>query len=107
MTFGKPPERVLTVASITAPLLAAAGATDKIISRSFEPASFPGEYAPQLEDVPLLSTSDELGREVIISQNPDLVLTYDGAETSSPAELEPAGIDVLVPRGYCTDTARG
>lgn len=71
VTIEDSPERMLTVASVAAPLVAAAGAADKIIARE-----------------------------------PDLVITYEGSD-NAPQDLEAAGIDVLVNRAYCLDTATG
>lgn len=86
--------------------MAAAGAADKIVVRSFETASFLGEYEAELADVPLVSRTEELSREELIARKPDLVITYEGSD-NAPEDLEAAGIDVLVNQGYCTETAQG
>ncbi|MBO0884898.1 MAG: hypothetical protein J2P17_32105 [Mycobacterium sp.] len=46
--FEHAPKRVITVGSVTAPLIAAAGAGDRVITRTYETSSFPGEYADEL-----------------------------------------------------------
>lgn len=103
VVFDEQPERVLSVASVAAPLLAAAGSADKIVMRTFEAASFPGEYGPQLADVPLIDPPErELALEEIIAMEPDVVITYLGAGESA-SDLEAAGIKLLINRGYCAD----
>lgn len=106
VTFEQAPERVVTVASVAAPMVAAAGAADTIEARTFETASFLGEYADELAEVPLETTTEEMSREELIALEPDLVITYEGSETT-PEDLEAAGIDSYVTRGYCADTAQG
>ncbi|GAA0934262.1 ABC transporter substrate-binding protein [Pseudonocardia zijingensis] len=104
VTFDEPPGRVVTVGSVAAPLVAAAGAADRIVVRTFETASFPGEYAPELDGVEVVAPTVELAREEIISRIPDLVISYEGAATGAD-ELAGVGIDLLVSRGYCQDAA--
>lgn len=106
VTIERPLRRVLTVASVAAPLVAAAGGADKIVARTFETASFLGEYADELAGVPLVSRTKELAREEIIARDPDLVLTFEGSD-NDPVVLHAAGIDVLVSRGYCLNTSSG
>lgn len=101
--FANSPERVLTVGSVAAPLVAAAGAADKILLRTFETASFPGEYEPALRAVPLIAPANqELSREEIIARGADLVISFEGAANSAE-DLEAAGINLLVNKGYCAD----
>lgn len=103
VVFDEQPERVLTVASVAAPLVAAAGAADKIVLRTFETASFPGEYAPLLRDVQLVDPPDlELSLEEVVALDPDVVITYLGAAELAP-ELDAVGINLLVNRGYCAE----
>lgn len=104
VTFERPPERVVTVGSVAAPLVAAAGAEDRIVVRTFEPASFPGEYDDELQDVEVVAPTAELAREEVIARDPDLVITFEGAATAAD-DLADAGIEVLVSRGYCQDAA--
>jgi len=104
VTFDSPPQRVVTVGSVAAPLVAAAGAADRIVVRTFETASFPGEYAAALQDTEIVAPSAELAREEIISRTPDLVISYEGAATTAD-DLAAAGINLLVSRGYCQDAA--
>lgn len=104
VTFDSPPQRIITVGSVAAPLVAAAGASDKIILRTFETASLPGEYGPALQDVEIVAPTVELAREEIIGRTPDLVISYEGA-TITPEDLAGVGINLLVSRGYCQDAA--
>jgi len=104
VTFDSPPQRVITIGSVAAPLVAAAGAADKIVVRTFETASFPGEYTTALQDVEIVAPTVELAREEIISRSPDVVISYEGATTTAD-DLAGAGIELLVSRGYCQDAA--
>lgn len=106
VVINSPRQSVLTVASVAAPLVAAAGGAGKIVARTFETASFPGEYADELAAVPLVSRTEELSREAIIARKPDLVITYEGSD-NAPQDLEAAGIPVYIPKSYCTDNAQG
>lgn len=102
VTFTEPPQRVLTAGSVAAPIVAAAGAGDRVVTRSYEASPFPGEYAEQLREAELVSPTAELNQEEIIARTPDVVVTF--ASTSvEPADLEAVGIRQLVTRGYCSD----
>ncbi|MBH0780234.1 ABC transporter substrate-binding protein [Nocardia bovistercoris] len=98
--FDSPPQRVVTVGSIAAPLVAAAGAPDRIVTRTFETAPFPGEYADALRGAEIIAPTAELAREEIIARTPDLVVSFEGAAISAD-DLAAARIPLLVTRGYC------
>ncbi|MGN2640202.1 ABC transporter substrate-binding protein [Nocardia takedensis] len=100
VSFERSPERVVTVGSVAAPLLAAAGAADRVKTRSFETAPFPGEYAEALRGAEMIAPTAELAREEIIARTPDLVVSFEGAAISAE-DLAAAGIPLLVTRGYC------
>lgn len=102
--FERPPARVVTVGSIAAPLIAAAGAADRIVTRTFETAPFPGEYAPALTHAEMITPTADLAREQIIARTPDLVVSFEGAAIK-PEDLSTAGIPLLVTRGYCKNAA--
>ncbi|MDO3649922.1 ABC transporter substrate-binding protein [Nocardia mangyaensis] len=104
VTFDAPPQRVVTVGSIAAPLIAAAGAADRITTRTFETAPFPGQYAEALSGVEITAPSGELAREEIINRSPDLVVSFEGAAVT-PDDLAQVNIPLLVTRGYCRDAA--
>jgi iron complex transport system substrate-binding protein len=106
VTFDSPPQRVVTIGSVAAPLVAAAGAADRIVVRTFETASFPGQYAAALQNVEIVAPTAELAREEIINRTPDLVISFEGSATTAD-DLAGAGIDLLVSRGYCQDAAGG
>lgn len=106
VTFAAPPRRVVTVGSVAAPLIAAAGAADRIVTRSFEPAPFPGEYADELAGIEITSRTGELAREEIINRVPDLVVSFEGAAVTAD-DLAPVSIPLLVTRGYCREAAGG
>ncbi|MFC6013038.1 ABC transporter substrate-binding protein [Nocardia lasii] len=104
VTFTSAPQRVVTVGSIAAPLIAAAGAADRIVTRTFEAAAFPGEYADALHDIEITAPTAELAREEIISRSPDLVVSVEGL-TVSHEDLAQVNIPLIVNRGYCKDAA--
>lgn len=104
VTFTTPPRRVVTVGSVAAPLIAAAGAADRIITRTFETAPFPGQYADSLKNIEITAPTGELAREEIINRTPDLVVSFEGAAVT-PDDLARVNIPLLVTRGYCRDAS--
>lgn len=104
VTFDAPPQRVVTVGSIAAPLIAAAGAADRIVTRTFEAASFPGEYGEELRNIEITAPTAELAREEIINRSPDLVVSVEGLSVT-PDDLAQVNIPLIVTRGYCRDAA--
>ncbi|SNY77869.1 iron complex transport system substrate-binding protein [Nocardia amikacinitolerans] len=104
VTFTAPPRRVVTVGSVAAPLIAAAGAADRVVTRTFETAPFPGQYADALKNIEVTAPTGELAREEIINRTPDLVVSYEGAAVT-PDDLARVNIPLLVTRGYCRDAA--
>ncbi|MEU2254000.1 ABC transporter substrate-binding protein [Nocardia xishanensis] len=104
VTFTAPPRRVVTVGSVAAPLVAAAGAADRIVARTFETAPLPGQYAEALKNIEIVAPTGELAREEIINRAPDLVVSFEGAAVT-PDDLAKVDIPLLVTRGYCRDAA--
>ncbi|MGI5216853.1 ABC transporter substrate-binding protein [Nocardia sp. CA-290969] len=104
VTFATAPQRVVTVGSVAAPLIAAAGAADRIVTRTFETAPFPGRYEEALKDIEVTAPTGELAREEIINRTPDLVVSFEGAAVT-PDDLARVNIPLLVTRGYCRDAA--
>jgi iron complex transport system substrate-binding protein len=107
VTIAKPPERVMTVGAEAPALMWAAGAADKIKVRA---ATFGATYGPAEEafkEVPLISTDEEPSREVVIEQNPDLLLSYGLLDT--PVEdLKAVGITQLSVSDQCdSETSDG
>ncbi len=100
------PERVLTMGSVAATLMWAAGATDKVTTRANEGGVSLGPAGEALEKVPLISPNQELSREVIIGQDPDLVISY-GLNMTSAQDLEASGIKSIVNAGFCDGTGSG
>lgn len=100
------PERVLTMGSVAATLMWAAGATDKITARANEGGVSLGPAEEALEKVPLISPNQELPREVIIGQEPDLVISY-GLNMTNAQDLEVAGIKSIINAGFCDGTGSG
>ncbi|KAF0846071.1 ABC transporter substrate-binding protein [Nocardia caishijiensis] len=104
VTFTAPPQRVVTVGSIAAPTIAAAGAADRIVTRTFEAAAFPGEYGDDLKGIEITAPTAELAREEIIARSPDLVVSVEGLSVT-PDDLAQVNIPLIVTRGYCRDAA--
>jgi iron complex transport system substrate-binding protein len=104
--LSKRPERVLTMGSVAATLMWAAGATDKITARANEGNVSLGPAEQALQKVPLISPNQELSQEVIIGQRPDLVISY-GLNMTTWQDLEAAGIHSVVNAGFCDGTGSG
>ncbi|WP_216910808.1 ABC transporter substrate-binding protein [Nocardia noduli] len=104
VTFEAAPRRVVTVGSIAAPMIAAAGAADRVIARTFETAPFPGAYTDRLAHAEFVAPTAELAREEIIARTPDVVVSFEGAAVT-PNDLAAARIPLIVTRGYCKDAA--
>lgn len=102
-TIEKPVERVLTVASDSSTTVAAVGAADRIVARAAEGGAPLGSYEDELCDIPQITVSGEPSREIIIAQQPELVVSY-GLDIP-PENLEAAGIDSIVPSWRCDTTA--
>lgn len=95
-----PPQRVVTIGAEAPLLVAAAGGADRLVALggAVEPAFF-GDAGDELEDVPRLSSvAAELSAEVLLAQEPDLVISInsDGFDA-----LEAAGVPGLVISGRC------
>lgn len=105
-TIEERPERILTMGSTASTLMWAAGATDAITTRAYESVSDLGPAEAALQDVPLISNDQDLSLEVIIGQNPDLVITY-GLNLTTQEDLAAAGIDSIVNSGFCDGGGSG
>lgn len=100
--FDAPPERVLALGGEAGTLLWAAGATESIstfVSVEGEPLGDAEQdllARPQLE----IPGSGEIPLEVIVGEEPDLVVTF-GLNSTTPEDLEAAGIKTLFITNYC------
>lgn len=104
VTIEQPAKRVVTVASDSSTAVAAVGAASRIVARSAEGGAPLGPYEDELRDIPQITVNGEPSREVIIGQQPELVVSYAGLDTPA-ADLEAAGIDSIVPSWRCDTTA--
>lgn len=102
VTVEEPPERVMTMGPEAPTLMAAAGAAEEIDIRAAEFGYPLGRYEDALADVRLISSLEEPSREVIIAQEPDLVIHY-GLSATTPEDLAAAGIDSIVVSGLCDE----
>lgn len=107
VTIAAAPERTVLLSSAPVPFLHSLGVMDRVVSRA---GAYPDDYYDQdtraeLADVPLLT--DELdasghlqiSKEVVITQEPDLVLGQ--VDNISRESLESVGIPQLVEPGLC------
>lgn len=109
VTFDAPPERVALLESAPVTILHALGVLDRAVLRA---GAFPEEYYDDETDAAIAGIESlgedldesghlQLSQEVIIGQQPDLVLGLpDGISRESLAE---AGINTLVQPVYCPD----
>lgn len=102
----KRPERVLTSGSTAATLMWAAGAAEFVTTRAAEGGAPLGPAEEAYEDVPQISPSDDLSREAIIGETPDLVINA-GLNLTTPEDLEAVGIHSIVNAGFCDGTGSG
>ncbi len=83
VTFDAPPERIVTIKSSTAELVAALGAADRLVGTAFSDGPPPADLAPALADVPVISEKVP-GQEALLALEPDLV--YGGWESNFSAD---------------------
>ena len=102
VTIEAPPQRVLVIGGEAGTLVAAAGGTDRISAFAPLVGEPLGDAQAELSARPQLpiGSSDDLSREFIIGQTPDLVVTF-GLEGTTPEDLESVGIPTLIVAGYC------
>lgn len=109
VTIEAAPERTLLLTSSPVPFLHAIGVMDRVVSRAgaYPPDYYDEQTQAELEDIPLLT--DELdasghlqiSREIVISEEPDLVL---GQVDNIPRDtLEAVGIPQLVEPALCAE----
>jgi iron complex transport system substrate-binding protein len=107
VTFDAPPERVVMLKSSAVPYLHALGVMDKVVARAGE---YPADYydsatRAELDDIPLLTdemdTSGHLqiSKEVLIAEQPDLVLGE--VDNLSRDTLGAVDIDLLEEPAMC------
>lgn len=106
------PQRVVVLGSSPIPLVEAAGAMDRVIAKAGEFPDGPYEQDTReaLAAIPTIGDGEDEGgtvqisQEVIIAEEPDLVIGYE-TETISRAALTDAGIDMLITPAFCPDNA--
>jgi iron complex transport system substrate-binding protein len=109
VTFEQAPERTVLLSSTPVTFLQALGVMDRVVARA---GAFPDEYyddatIAELDDVELLTdqldTSGHLqiSKEVVISQEPDLVLGE--ADNLNRETLDSVGIPLLVEPAFCPE----
>lgn len=100
VSFEKQPSRVLTIGSAAISLLDAAGASDKITTRTGEfGADLPAGLATPPTDAKIVDPSDP-SAEAIIGAGADVVYGY-GLFNAKPEALEQAGVPLLTVAGEC------
>ena len=109
VTFDAPPERVVMLKSSAVPYLHALGVMDKVVARA---GDYPADYydaatRAELDDIPLLTdemdTSGHLqiSKEVVIAEQPDLVLGE--VDNLSRDTLGAVDIDLLEEPAMCPE----
>lgn len=106
VTLEQQPQRVLTLGAVASTLMWSAGAADRITARANEGGVSLGPADTALRDVPIISPNQELSREVIIGQRPDVVISY-GLNLTGPEDLAEAGIQSIVNAGFCDGSGSG
>lgn len=109
VTFDAPPERVVMLKSSAVPYLHALGVMDQVVARAGEyPADYyDAETQAELDDIPLLTdemdTSGHLqiSKEIVISEEPDLVLGE--VDNLSRDTLDAVDIDLLEEPAMCPE----
>lgn len=109
VTFDAPPERVVMLKSSAVPYLHALGVMDQVVARAGEyPADYyDAETQAELDDIPLLTdemdTSGHLqiSKEVVIAEEPDLVLGE--VDNLSRDTLDAVDIDLLEEPAMCSE----
>ena len=110
LTFTQPPQRVISLWQPPNELLLALGAQAQIIGLAGNYTALPPVLAKAAANIPLLGDAMRWpSREIILTQNPDLVISegldgfaFDPAQGyATVAELEQAGIPVLSTGSSC------
>jgi iron complex transport system substrate-binding protein len=99
VTIERAPDRVMTIGSGAPTLVWAAGAADRIdaLIGVLDPL---GPAAAAFEGVPMVVPGDVPSKEVLLGQDPDLLLDY-GLTAISWEEVEALGLDQIVDSGQC------
>lgn len=104
LSIDSEPASILTIGTSALSLLDAAGAADRIVSRSGEfGAELPVNLATDLSEVPIVDPSDPT-TEKIVGASADVVVGY-GLFNSTDEDLTAAGVDNIVIDGECSHDA--
>jgi len=102
LTFDHPAERVVTIGSDAALVVAAAGGASRIVQRSSEGGTPLGRYTDVLGRVPEVAANTVPGAESILAKRPDLVVSYELSNYAGlQSVLGQAGVKVMVPNWRC------
>ncbi|WP_206518148.1 ABC transporter substrate-binding protein [Rhodococcus sp. X156] len=112
VTLDAPPERVVMLKSSAVPYLHALGLLDKVVARA---GAYPAEYydeatRAELDKIPLLTDKTDtaghlqISKEVVIAQEPDLVLGE--IDNLNRDTLAAAGIPLLEEPAMCAEGVR-
>lgn len=109
VSFEQPPERVVMLKSSSVPFLHELGVLDRVTARAgqYPPEYYDAATLAELDDIPLLT--DELdssghlliSREVVIGEEPDLVLGE--VDTASRSTLDAVGIPLIEEPALCAE----
>ena len=107
LTFDAPPERIVLLESAPVTTLDGIGVLDRVVSRAgaFPPGYYDEDLAARIEAIPTLSDEIDasghlqISQEMVIAQEPDIVLGLpDGVTREAMAD---AGAQVVVQNVYC------
>lgn len=107
VTFDEPPRRVVLLKGAAAPTLDALGVLDRVVAKA---GQYPDEYydtdlRDRLADVPTLtdqldaSGHLQISREVVVAEEPDLVIGE--SSTVNRSTLAPTGIPLVEEPAFC------
>jgi len=108
VVFEREPERIVLLESAPVTILEGLDLLDRVVSRagSFAPEYYSDELNAQISDIPALSEDIDasghlmLSQEVVIAEEPDLVLGLPDGMTREG--LADAGANVLIQEVYCS-----
>ncbi|MFC7465097.1 ABC transporter substrate-binding protein [Brachybacterium sp. GCM10030252] len=112
LSFDAPPHRIMLLETAPVTTLDGLGALDLVIGRAgtFSPGYYSEELSARIEQIPALSEDVDaaghlqISQELVIAQQPDLVLGLPDGITREG--MRAAGAEVLVQNVFCAGTER-
>jgi iron complex transport system substrate-binding protein len=109
VTINEPPQRVVILGSSPIPLVEAAGVLNRVVAKAgeFPDALYTDKTRSALNAIPTIGEGEnasggvQIAQEVVIAQQPDLVIGYE-TETITRSGLAEAGIPLLILPAFCS-----